>query len=107
LPDNGGLVHQMGGMCIFCIRIEQRRLQGQRLITFSLALVSHFNYSQIKAETLMGNYRSSSNGHVEMFNCTIMDAVRFFLEKQQDKWDTNVQQIAMVIRSAVNTGFTC
>ena len=53
-------------------------------------------------------YRPSSNGQVERFNRTLMDAVRCFLGKQQDKWDTNVQQIAMAIRSAVNrsTGFT-
>ena len=53
-------------------------------------------------------YRPSSNGQVERFNRTLMDAVRCFLGKTQDKWDVHVQQIAGAIRASVNrsTGFT-
>ena len=53
-------------------------------------------------------YRPSANGQVERFNRTLMDAVRCFLGKAQNKWDQHVQQIAGAIRSSVNrsTGFT-
>ena len=53
-------------------------------------------------------YRPSSNGQVERFNRTLMDAVRCFLGKSQNKWDQHVQQIAGAIRASVNrsTGFT-
>lgn len=53
-------------------------------------------------------YRPSANGQVERFNRTLMDAVRCFLGKVQNKWDQHVQQIAGAIRSSVNrsTGFT-
>ena len=53
-------------------------------------------------------YRPSANGQVERFNRTLMDAVRCFLGKAQNKWDQHVQQIAGAIRSSVNrsTGYT-
>ena len=53
-------------------------------------------------------YRPSANGQVERFNRTLMDAVRCFLGKAQNKWDQHVQQIAGAMRAAVNrsTGFT-
>lgn len=53
-------------------------------------------------------YRPSANGQVERFNRTLMDAVRCFLGKSQNKWDQHVQQIAGAIRASVNrsTGFT-
>ena len=53
-------------------------------------------------------YRPSANGQVERFNRTLMDSLRCFLGKAQNKWDQHVQQIARVIRSSVNrsTGFT-
>ena len=53
-------------------------------------------------------YRPSANGQVERFNRTLIEAVRCFLGKSQDKWDQHVQQIAGAIRSSVNrsTGFT-
>ena len=53
-------------------------------------------------------YRPSANGQVECFNRTLMDAVRCFLGKAQNKWDQHVQQIAGAIRASVNrsTGFT-
>ena len=53
-------------------------------------------------------YRPSANGQVERFNRTLMDAVRCFLGKAQNKWDQHVQQIAGAIRASVNrsTGFT-
>jgi transposase InsO family protein len=53
-------------------------------------------------------YRPSANGQVERFNRTLMDAVRCFLNKAQNKWDQYIQQIAGAIRAAVNrsTGYT-
>ena len=53
-------------------------------------------------------YRASANGQEERFNRTLMDAVRCFLGKAQNKWDQHVQQIAGAIRASVNrsTGFT-
>ena len=53
-------------------------------------------------------YRPSANGQVERFNRILMDAVRYFLGKAQNKWDQHVQQFAGAIRVSVNrsTGFT-
>lgn len=53
-------------------------------------------------------YRPSANGQVERFNRTLMDAIRCFLGKTQNRWDEHVQQIAGAIRSSVNrsTGYT-
>jgi len=53
-------------------------------------------------------YRPSSNGQVERFNRTLMDAVRCFIGKTHNKWDEKVQQIAGAIRASVNrsTGYT-
>ncbi len=54
------------------------------------------------------SYRPSANGHVERYNRTLMDAVRCYVEKSQDRWDEFLPQIAGALRSAVNrnTGFT-
>ncbi len=53
-------------------------------------------------------YRPSANGQVKRFNRTLMDAVRCFLGKSQNKWDLHVQQKAGAIRASFNrsTGFT-
>ena len=53
-------------------------------------------------------YRPSSNGQVERYNRTLMDAVRCFIGKSQKQWDLHLQQIAGALRSSVNrmTGFT-
>ena len=53
-------------------------------------------------------YRPSSNGQVERYNRTLMDAVRCFIGKKQDQWDVYLQQIAGALRASVNrqTGFT-
>ena len=53
-------------------------------------------------------YRPSANGQSERFNRTLMDAVRCFQGKSQNKWDQHVQQIAGAIRASVNqsTGYT-
>ena len=53
-------------------------------------------------------YRPSSNGQVERYNRTLMDAVRCFIGKKQDQWDIHLQQIAGALRASVNrqTGFT-
>ena len=47
-------------------------------------------------------YRPAANGQSERFNRTLMDAVRCFLGKSQNKWDQHVQQIAGAIRASVN-----
>ncbi|MES9880179.1 MAG: RNase H-like domain-containing protein [Sedimenticola sp.] len=53
-------------------------------------------------------YRPSSNGQVERYNRTLMDAVRCFIGKSQNQWDVELPQIAGAIRASVNrsTGFT-
>ena len=53
-------------------------------------------------------YRPSSNGQVERYNRTLMDAVRCFIGKAQNQWDIYLQQIAGALRASVNrrTGFT-
>lgn len=53
-------------------------------------------------------YRPSANGHVERFNRTLMDAVRCYVDNQQDNWDEHISQLAGAIRSSVNrsTGFS-
>ena len=59
-------------------------------------------------KTRTTSYRPSSNGQVERFNRTLMDAVRCYIGDSQDKWDLHLQQIAGALRSSVNrsTGFT-
>ena len=47
-------------------------------------------------------YRPSSNGQVERYNRTLMDAVRCFVGKSQTNWDVHLQQIASALRSCVN-----
>ena len=53
-------------------------------------------------------YRPSTNGQVERFNRTLMDAVRCFVDGNQKNWDLHLAQIAGALRSSVNrsTGFT-
>ena len=53
-------------------------------------------------------YRPSSNGQVERYNRTLMDAVRCFIGKSQNEWDLHLQQIAGALRASVNrmTGFS-
>ena len=58
-----------------------------------------------KARTIP--YHPSSNGQVERFNITLMDAVRCFV-KDQSEWDLYLPQISAAMRSSINhsTGFT-
>ena len=53
-------------------------------------------------------YRPSANGQVERQNRSLMDAVRCFVDSQQDNWDEHLAQLAGALRSSVNrsTGFT-
>ena len=53
-------------------------------------------------------YRPSSNGQVERYNRTLMDAVRCFIGKAQTSWDTHLQQIAGALQASVNhqSGYT-
>ena len=53
-------------------------------------------------------YHQSSNGQVERFNRTLLNAVRCYLTDRKDRWDNCVLQIAAAIRASVNrhTGFT-
>ena len=52
-------------------------------------------------------YHPSSNGQVERFNRTLMDAVLCFV-KDQSEWDLYLPQISAAMRSSINrsTGFT-
>ena len=47
-------------------------------------------------------YRRSTNGQVERFNRTLMDAVRCFVDGHQRNWDIHLAQIAGALRSSVN-----
>ena len=47
-------------------------------------------------------YRPSANGQVERFNRTLMNAVRCYVDHQQDNWDEHIPQLAGVLRSSVN-----
>ena len=51
-------------------------------------------------KTRTTSFRPSSNGQCERYNRTLMDAVRCFLTKAQNRWDEHVQQIAGAIRSS-------
>ncbi|MEW8546441.1 MAG: DDE-type integrase/transposase/recombinase, partial [Candidatus Thiodiazotropha sp.] len=53
-------------------------------------------------------YRPSTNGQVERFNRTLMDAVRCYVDGCQKNWDLCLAQIAGALRSSVNrsTGLT-
>lgn len=53
-------------------------------------------------------YRPSANGQVERYNRTLMDAIRCFIGKAQNRWDEFLPQIAGALRTTVNrsTGFT-
>jgi hypothetical protein len=53
-------------------------------------------------------YRPSTNGQVERYNRTLMDAVRCYVGTRQNTWDIELPQIAAAMRSSVcrSTGFT-
>ncbi|GFO21463.1 Pol polyprotein [Plakobranchus ocellatus] len=47
-------------------------------------------------------YHPSSNGQVERYNRTLLNAVRCYLNGRQDRWDECVPYIAAAIRASVN-----
>lgn len=53
-------------------------------------------------------YHPSSNGQVERFNSLILQTVRCFIKKQQNKWDEYLQLLAGAIRATPSrqTGFS-
>ena len=53
-------------------------------------------------------FHPASNGQVERYNRTLMDAVRCFVSKTPTHWDEYLPQLAGALRSAVNrsTGYT-
>ncbi|GFN91567.1 Pol polyprotein [Plakobranchus ocellatus] len=51
-------------------------------------------------------YHPSSNGQVERYNRTLLNAVRCYLQGRQDRWDECVPFIAAALRVNRNTGFT-
>lgn len=52
-------------------------------------------------------YRPSGNGQVERYNRTLLDALRCFVQSQEE-WDIYLPQLAGALRSTINrqTGFT-
>ncbi|GFR61675.1 Pol polyprotein [Elysia marginata] len=53
-------------------------------------------------------YHPSSNGQVEHYNRTLMNAVRCYLQGRQNRWDECIPQIVAALRASVNrnTGLT-
>ena len=53
-------------------------------------------------------YRPSANGQVERANRTLLQAIRCYIGRTQNKWDEYLPQIAGAMRSTVNrsTGYT-
>ncbi|VDI28768.1 Hypothetical predicted protein [Mytilus galloprovincialis] len=53
-------------------------------------------------------YRPQSNGQVERQNRSLMDAVRCFVDSQQENWDQHIAQLGGAMRSSVNrrSGYT-
>jgi hypothetical protein len=47
-------------------------------------------------------YHPSGNGQVEHFNHMLMDAVRCYIDKTQDRWNEHLAQIGGALRSSVN-----
>ena len=60
------------------------------------------------AKTRTTPYRPCSNGQVERYNRTLLQAIRCFLKDKQGAWDQDLPQLAGAIRATVNrqTGFT-
>jgi transposase InsO family protein len=60
------------------------------------------------AKTRTTPYHPASNGQVERYNRTLLQALRCYIENKQDTWDEYLQQIAGAIRACKNrqTGFT-
>ena len=85
----------------FQVYSDQGRNFESKLFT-ELCKVLHIH----KARTTP--YRPSSNGQVERYNRTLMDAVRCFIDKAQNQWDLHLQHIEGALRALVNrqTGFT-
>jgi len=79
---------------------QGRNFEGKLFTALCKALEIH--------KTRSTPYRPSSNGQVERYNRTLMDAVRCFIGKSQHRWDVHLQQIAGALRASVNrsTGFT-
>lgn len=53
-------------------------------------------------------YHTVSNGQVERYHNLILQTIRCFLKKQQNKWDEKIQLLSDAIRATPNrqTGFT-
>ena len=87
--------------CPFELHSDQgRNFEGKLFSALCKALAIH--------KTRTTPYRPASNGQVERYNRTLMDAVRCYIEGKQTNWDLHLPQIAGALRAAVNrnTGFT-
>jgi len=53
-------------------------------------------------------YHPASNGQIERYNSLILQTIRCFLKKQQNKWDDQIQLLTGAIRATPNrqTGFS-
>lgn len=87
--------------CPLQIHSDQgRNFEGKLFAALCEALEIH--------KTRTTPYRPSSNGQVERFNRTLMNAVRCYIEGKQKDWDLHIPQIAGALRASVNrsTGFS-
>jgi hypothetical protein len=87
--------------CPYEIHSDQGRNFESKLFA-ALCEVLHIHKTRTTA------YRPPSNGQVERYNRTLMDAVRCFVDKSQNQWDLYLHQISGALRSSVNrmTGFS-
>jgi hypothetical protein len=86
--------------CPFQISTDQGcNFESKLFVTVCELLMIH------KARTTP--YRPSANGQLERYNHTLMDAVRCYIDKAQDRWDEHLAQIAGALRSSVNRSTGC
>lgn len=60
------------------------------------------------AKTRTTPYHPASNGQVERYNRTLLQALRCYIKNKQDTWDEYLQQLAGASRASKNrqTGFS-
>ena len=117
-------VHEMGRMCstsitdggsysksgcgkLLQVRLSVLNILGSRL-QFWLKLFAALCDALQVHKSMTTPYTPSVNGQAERYNKSLMDAIRCFTGKSQNRWHLNLQQIAGAIRSSVNrsNGYT-